>query len=359
MAPCLSSIGRSSICCGAPASAPGPTSSTPTASCRSPGAVETPAQLRADPRRRRREDRPAGIRQVTTRRDGAFSPQPNIARRAAALAVPDGAQRSAAPGEDDALLAQPLRHGVLEDRRRRSARPKATRYMAAKASEDPGGVRGQIEMLRDNALGNFRDLLVDDRQGHGDARVARRPAPTRGRGRRRTSAARSWSSSRWASAHYTEADVYAGGARVHRLEPDAARRAADGSQHYEFVYNADAARHRREDFSFADLSRRQQDDPGARGRRRACRTASTSSTRWPPARHRRATSPASCIASSCRSSATSATPFVEPHRVRVPARAGYDMKAVMREVLLSPRVLGPRARTSPATRGRSSSSCAR
>ncbi len=35
-----------------------------------------------------------------------------------------------------------------------------TRYMAAKASEDPNGVRGQIEMLRDNALGNFRDLLV-------------------------------------------------------------------------------------------------------------------------------------------------------------------------------------------------------
>jgi hypothetical protein len=28
----------------------------------------------------------------------------------------------------------------------------AARYMAAKPSEDPGGVRGQIEMLRDNAL---------------------------------------------------------------------------------------------------------------------------------------------------------------------------------------------------------------
>jgi uncharacterized protein (DUF1800 family) len=35
------------------------------------------------------------------------------------------------------------------------------RYLAAKASEDPGGVRGQIEMLRDNALGNFRDILVN------------------------------------------------------------------------------------------------------------------------------------------------------------------------------------------------------
>src|SRR5580765_2503929 len=36
-----------------------------------------------------------------------------------------------------------------------------TRYMAAKASEDPARVSGQIEMLRDNALGNFRDLLVN------------------------------------------------------------------------------------------------------------------------------------------------------------------------------------------------------
>src|SRR4029078_3677874 len=37
----------------------------------------------------------------------------------------------------------------------------AARYMAAKSSEDPAGVRGQIEMLRDNALGNFRDILVN------------------------------------------------------------------------------------------------------------------------------------------------------------------------------------------------------
>src|SRR3954471_22719149 len=35
------------------------------------------------------------------------------------------------------------------------------RYMAAKGSEDPGRVNGQIEMLRANALGNFRDILVN------------------------------------------------------------------------------------------------------------------------------------------------------------------------------------------------------
>lgn len=35
-----------------------------------------------------------------------------------------------------------------------------TRYLAAKSSEDPNAVRGQIELFRDMALGNFRDLLL-------------------------------------------------------------------------------------------------------------------------------------------------------------------------------------------------------
>src|SRR3954471_24901454 len=34
------------------------------------------------------------------------------------------------------------------------------RYLAAKPSEDPGQVRGQIEMLRANALGSFKDILL-------------------------------------------------------------------------------------------------------------------------------------------------------------------------------------------------------
>ena len=36
----------------------------------------------------------------------------------------------------------------------------ATRYMAAKPAEDPGQVRGQLELFRDMALGSFRDLLL-------------------------------------------------------------------------------------------------------------------------------------------------------------------------------------------------------
>jgi uncharacterized protein (DUF1800 family) len=36
----------------------------------------------------------------------------------------------------------------------------ATRLLAATPSEDPAGVKGQLELLRERALGNFRDLLV-------------------------------------------------------------------------------------------------------------------------------------------------------------------------------------------------------
>jgi hypothetical protein len=39
----------------------------------------------------------------------------------------------------------------------------ATRMMAAKPSEDPGSAKGQIELFRERALGNFRDLLVAKR----------------------------------------------------------------------------------------------------------------------------------------------------------------------------------------------------
>ena len=36
----------------------------------------------------------------------------------------------------------------------------ATRLLAAKPTEDAGGVKGQLELLREHALGNFRDLLI-------------------------------------------------------------------------------------------------------------------------------------------------------------------------------------------------------
>ncbi|MEX2660417.1 MAG: DUF1800 domain-containing protein [Vicinamibacterales bacterium] len=36
----------------------------------------------------------------------------------------------------------------------------AVRMLAAKPAEDPGGVKGQLELLREHALGNFKDLLI-------------------------------------------------------------------------------------------------------------------------------------------------------------------------------------------------------
>lgn len=36
----------------------------------------------------------------------------------------------------------------------------ATRYLAAKPSEDPGQVKGQLELMREYAVGNFRDFLI-------------------------------------------------------------------------------------------------------------------------------------------------------------------------------------------------------
>jgi uncharacterized protein (DUF1800 family) len=111
----------------------------------------------------------------------------------------------------------------------------ATRYLAAKPSEDPGGVRGQIEMLRDNALGNFRDILINIAKDtamlywlDGRTNVKARPQENFGREIMELFTI--------GVGHYTEPDVYAA-ARVftgwNLARPGAA---GDGSQRYEFVY---------------------------------------------------------------------------------------------------------------------------
>jgi uncharacterized protein (DUF1800 family) len=84
----------------------------------------------------------------------------------------------------------------------------ATRYMAAKRSEDPGGVRGQIEMLRDNALGNFQTLLVEIAKDTAmliwlDGRTNTRAMPQENFGREIMELFT------MGVGHYTEADVYA------------------------------------------------------------------------------------------------------------------------------------------------------
>jgi uncharacterized protein (DUF1800 family) len=84
----------------------------------------------------------------------------------------------------------------------------ATRYMAAKPSGDPGRVRGQIEMLRDNALGNFQSLLVEVAKDTAmliwlDGRTNTRAMPQENFGREIMELFT------MGVGHYTESDVYA------------------------------------------------------------------------------------------------------------------------------------------------------
>ena len=126
----------------------------------------------------------------------------------------------------------------------------ATRYMAAKPTEDPGQVRGQIELFRDMALGSFKDLLVAVAQDTAmlfwlDGYTNTKTKPQENFGREIMELFT------MGVGHYTEPDVYAA-ARVfsgwNLARPGSV---ADGSQRYQFVYNA--AQHDTADktFSFA------------------------------------------------------------------------------------------------------------
>ena len=111
------------------------------------------------------------------------------------------------------------------------------RYMAAKPAEDPARVRGQIEMLRENALGNFRDLLVNVAKDV--AMLVWLDGYTNTRAKPQENFAREiMELFTIGVGNFTESDVYAG-ARVftgwNLTRPGAA---AGGTQHYEFFYNA-------------------------------------------------------------------------------------------------------------------------
>src|SRR4051812_19970241 len=113
----------------------------------------------------------------------------------------------------------------------------ATRYMAAKPSEDPGGVRGQIEMLRDHALGNFRDLLIDIAKDTAmlywlDGYTNSRAQPQENFGREIMELFS------MGVGHYTEPDVYAAARVFTGWNLARAGSPADGSQRFEFAYLA-------------------------------------------------------------------------------------------------------------------------
>jgi uncharacterized protein (DUF1800 family) len=113
----------------------------------------------------------------------------------------------------------------------------ATRMMAAVASEDAGGVRGQVELLRAYATGSFRDLLVAMAQDpamlvwlDGRSNVKSRPQENFGRELMELFT--------MGVGFYTEPDVLAA-ARVFtgwNLERSGAT--TDPTGRYQFVYNA-------------------------------------------------------------------------------------------------------------------------
>ncbi|HYM24338.1 MAG TPA: DUF1800 domain-containing protein [Vicinamibacterales bacterium] len=109
------------------------------------------------------------------------------------------------------------------------------RYLAAKASEDPGGVRGQLEMLRDNALGNFRDILLNIAKDTAmlvwlDGRTNTKAQP------QENFAREVMELFTMGVGNYTEPDVYAGARVFSGWNLQRPGSAADGSQHYEFAY---------------------------------------------------------------------------------------------------------------------------
>ncbi|HEY7292333.1 MAG TPA: DUF1800 domain-containing protein [Vicinamibacterales bacterium] len=124
------------------------------------------------------------------------------------------------------------------------------RYLAAKSSEDPGKVRGQIEMLRAGALGNFRDLLVNIAKDTAmlvwlDGRTNTKAKP------QENFAREVMELFTVGVGNYVESDVYAGAKVFSGWNLQRPGNATDGSQHYEFNYNAGQHDTSAKTFSFA------------------------------------------------------------------------------------------------------------
>lgn len=124
----------------------------------------------------------------------------------------------------------------------------ATRLMAAVPSEDRAQVRGQIELFRNHALGNFRDLLVEVARDPAmlvwlDGRLNVRAQPQENFGRELMELFTV------GVGYHTEEDVYAA-ARV--FTGWNLRRANAGTEtvRYEFVYNAGQHETSAKTFSF-------------------------------------------------------------------------------------------------------------
>jgi uncharacterized protein (DUF1800 family) len=126
----------------------------------------------------------------------------------------------------------------------------ATRMMAAKPSEDAGGVKGQLELFRQMALGNFRDLLVA---------VAKDPAMLvwlDGRSNTKTRPQENFGREllelfTLGVGVYTEQDVYAAARVFTGWNLQRVGATSDPGGRYEFVYNASQHETASKTFSFA------------------------------------------------------------------------------------------------------------
>jgi uncharacterized protein (DUF1800 family) len=115
-----------------------------------------------------------------------------------------------------------------------------TRMLAAKPGEDPGQVKGQLELIREHALGNFRDFQVAMAKDiamlywlDGRSNVRTRPQENYARELMELFT--------FGVGFYTEADVYAGarvftGWNLRRASGPAGT--SDPASRYEFLYNA-------------------------------------------------------------------------------------------------------------------------
>jgi uncharacterized protein (DUF1800 family) len=125
----------------------------------------------------------------------------------------------------------------------------ATRMMATRPSEDPGRVRGQIELLRDHALGNFRDLLIEIAKNPAmlvwlDGRTNTRARPQENFGRELMELFT------LGVGFYTEPDVYAAARVFTGWNMRRVGATADPAGYYEFFYNAAQHETTAKEFSF-------------------------------------------------------------------------------------------------------------
>lgn len=214
----------------------------------------------------------------------------------------------------------------------------ATRMLAAKPSEDPAGAKGQIELFREHALGNFRDLLLAVTKD--PAMLVWLDGRTNVKGRPQENYARELMELfTFGVGHYTEQDVYAA-ARVFtgwNLRRTGERNTP--TAYWEFYYNAAQHDTDAKEFSFPIY-------PDG-GRRIPARSASAGMqdgldlieavVRHPETGPR--------LARKLWAFFVSETSPPTDRFVQDVAgtfyRSGYDMRAVVRRILLSPEFTDP------------------